>query len=86
VRGKLRAELLAATRTAGAEHLAATSGRFAGEKAVTTGAHEIAGLERPLHIILEKFAGQPVGQSPARKPWPQSATWNRPAPLWESRA
>jgi hypothetical protein len=50
---KLRAELFAATRAAGAEHLAATGGRLAGEETVATGAHEIAGLEGTLHIILE---------------------------------
>ena len=50
---KLSAELLAAAGAAGAEHLAATGGRLAREKTVATGAHEIAGLERPLHIILE---------------------------------
>jgi hypothetical protein len=50
---KLRAELFAATLAAGAQNLAATGGRLACEKAVATGAHEIAGLKSPLHIILE---------------------------------
>lgn len=50
---KLRAELLAATLAAGGENLATARGRLAREETVATGAHEIAGLESPLHNILE---------------------------------
>lgn len=59
---RLRAELLATASTAGTEHLLAAGGRLAREEAVTTGTHEIAGLERTLHIILEKLpAGERKG-------------------------
>jgi hypothetical protein len=79
---KSRAELLATAGAAGAEHLAATGGRLAGEEAVATGTHEIAGLERTLHIILEKLTGP---KSIRIKPWPpQGGPQNRPGPLWES--
>lgn len=50
---RLRTKGLAATLAAGAKNLAATRGRLAREKAVTAGTHEIAGLESPLHIVLE---------------------------------
>jgi hypothetical protein len=53
--GKLSAELLATTGATSAQNLAATGSRLAREETVTTGTHEIAGLERPLHIILEKL-------------------------------
>ena len=49
----LSREFLATACTARAKNLAATRGRFAREKPVPTGTHEIAGLESPLHIILE---------------------------------
>ena len=55
---RLRAELLAAAAAAGAQDLLAARGRLAGEEAVATGAHKIAGLEGTLHIILEK-TGRP---------------------------
>src|SRR5690606_38839512 len=43
------AELLAATRAAGAEHLAAARGGLAGEEPVPAGADEVARLESALH-------------------------------------
>lgn len=49
---RLGAELLATASAAGTQDLAATGGRLAGEETVAAGAHEIAGLERPLHRIL----------------------------------
>src|SRR5690606_11741233 len=45
----LRAELLAATRAAGTEHLAAARSRLAGEETVPAGANEVARLESALH-------------------------------------
>ena len=50
---KLRGELDTAATTAGTNYLAATWGRLACEETVATGTHEIARLERPLHIVLE---------------------------------
>ena len=62
MRKELRAELLATASAAGAEHLLAARGGLAGEETVTTGAHEIAGLEGTLHIILEKLTGAFTGK------------------------
>lgn len=50
---KLSAELFTATLAAGAQNFATTSGGLACKKAMAPGAHKIAGLESPLHIILE---------------------------------
>ena len=51
----LRAEVLAAALAAGAQDLAATGGRLAGEETVATGAYEVRRLESPLHrIVLKK--------------------------------
>ena len=48
------AELLAATRAAGAEHLAAAGSRLAGEETVAASADEVARLESALHLeVLE---------------------------------
>jgi hypothetical protein len=57
VRKESGAELLAPARAAGTQNLLAARGGLAGEEAVATGAHEIAGLEGTLHIILEKLTG-----------------------------
>ena len=43
------AQLLAAARTAGTKNAAATHSLLASEEAMTTGTHEIAGLESTLH-------------------------------------
>jgi anti-sigma factor RsiW len=48
-------ELLAAARAARCKHLAAADRRRAGAKAVTTLAHELAGLISPLHGLLSGF-------------------------------
>jgi len=45
------AELLAATRAAGAEHLAAARSGLAGEEPVPAGANEVARLESALHRL-----------------------------------
>src|SRR6186997_3125699 len=45
------AELLAATRAAGAQHLAAARSRLAGEEAVPARANEVARLKSALHRI-----------------------------------
>ena len=49
----LGGELLAAAATARAKELATTNGGLTREKAVATLTHKIAGLESPLHCILE---------------------------------
>ena len=48
----LGAEVLAAARTAGTENLAAARSSLAGEETVATGAHEVRGLESPLHRMI----------------------------------
>jgi hypothetical protein len=48
-------ELLAAARAARCKHLAAADRRRAGAKAVTTLAHELAGLIGPLHGLVSEF-------------------------------
>jgi len=60
-KNKLRAELLAAAGATGAQDLLAARSGLAGEETVTAGAHEIAGLEGTLHIILEKLTGTDAG-------------------------
>lgn len=49
----LSGELLAAATTARAKELATTDGGLTREKAVATLTHKIAGLESPLHFVLE---------------------------------
>ncbi len=53
VRKKLSRKLLATACTTGTENLAATGSRFTRKETVPTGTHKIAGLESPLHIVLE---------------------------------
>src|SRR5580693_10375166 len=48
-------ELLAAASAARCKHLAAADRRRAGAKAVTTLAHELAGLIGPLHGLVSEF-------------------------------
>lgn len=49
----LGGQLLATATTTRAKELATADGRLARKKAVATLAHEIAGLESPLHCILK---------------------------------
>ena len=53
LRQELRRQRLATATTASTNDLAAARGCLAREETVPTGTHEIAGLESPLHIILE---------------------------------
>lgn len=53
LRNRLRAELLATALATRAQDLATAGGLLACKESVPTGTHKIAGLESPLHIILE---------------------------------
>ena len=51
-------QLLAPAAATRAQKLATTHGRFTRKKAMAALAHEIAGLESPLHFVLEYLVRQ----------------------------
>lgn len=51
-------QLLATAATARAQQLATTHSRFTRKEAMAALAHEIAGLESPLHFVLEYLVRQ----------------------------
>jgi hypothetical protein len=63
-----RAEVLAAASATRAQDLATTRGSLTREETVATGAHEVRGLECPLHrIVLTKEFGSAADTSESRQ-------------------
>ena len=60
---KLGSKLLTTATTTRAQKFAATDSGFACKESVATLAHEIAGLEGPLHVFLEYLNGVATEQS-----------------------